>query len=57
MNSLTEIMPMETAAVTKATLKQRLFTTCYLAVIAVAMVGWLSAFGWAAVAVANWLLA
>lgn len=57
MNSLREIMPMETAAVTKATLKQRLFTTCYLAAIGVAMVGWLLAFGWAAVAVTNWLFA
>jgi hypothetical protein len=38
-------------------LKQRLSTIFYLSAIAVAMVGWLSVFGWGAVAVARWLWA
>jgi hypothetical protein len=54
MNSRTEIMPIEAAAVSTATLKQRLFTICYLTAIAVAMLGWLATLGWAAIAVARW---
>jgi hypothetical protein len=57
MNSLTETMPMEAIAIRRATMKDRLFTACYLAATAVAMIGWLSAFGWVTVAVAKWLLA
>jgi ABC-type enterochelin transport system permease subunit len=34
----------------------RVVTVCYLIAITVAMVGWLSAFGWVTVAVAKWLL-
>lgn len=44
-------------AVSKGTPLQRLFNACYLTAIAVAMVGWLSAFGWITVRVAQWLLA
>jgi hypothetical protein len=57
MNTLTENIPMDATAITKATVKDRLFTACYLAATAVAMIGWLSAFGWVTVAVAKWLLA
>jgi hypothetical protein len=57
MNSLTENMPIEGTAITRATMKDQLFTACYLTATAVAMIGWLSAFGWATVAVAKWLLA
>jgi hypothetical protein len=57
MNSLTENMPIEATAIRRATMKDRLFTACYLAATAVAMIGWLSAFGWVTVAVAKWLLA
>jgi len=57
MNSLAENMPMEATANRRATMKDRLFTACYLAATAVAMIGWLSAFGWVTVAVAKWLLA
>jgi len=62
MNGLTEAMPMEAlstrrAAMNSTTMKDRLFTVCYLTATAVAMVGWLSAFGWVTVAVAKWLLA
>jgi hypothetical protein len=39
------------------TWKRRLSTVYYLIAITVAMVGWLSAFGWVTVAVAKWLLA
>ena len=57
MNGLTETIPMEATAITRAAMKDRLFTACYLTATAVAMIGWLSAFGWATVAVAKWLLA
>jgi hypothetical protein len=57
MNSLTENIPMEASAITNVTAKERLFTVCYLTATGVAMVGWLSAFGWVTVAVAKWLLA
>jgi hypothetical protein len=43
--------------VSTATFKQRLFKIVYLTAITVAMVGWLSVFGWAAIAVGKWLLA
>ena len=56
MNSRTDVMSMEVAAVT-STFKQRLFTICYLAAIAIATVGWLSALGWAAVEAGKWLFA
>jgi hypothetical protein len=39
------------------TWKQRLSTVCYLSAITIAMVGWLTAFGWVTVAVAKWLFA
>jgi hypothetical protein len=52
MNSRTEVMSMEAAAVT-STLRQHLFTICYLAAIAIATVGWLSALGWVAVRLEN----
>ncbi len=58
MNNRAEIMPKaEAAPVTKATLKQRLFTIGFFTAVAVATIGWVSALGWVAVAVANWLLA
>jgi hypothetical protein len=57
MNSLMETLPMEAAAIMTITVKDRLFTVCYLTATAVAMLGWLSAFGWATVVVAKWLLA
>ena len=43
--------------VTRGALLPRFFKICYLAAIAVAMVGWLSAFGWLAVRITLWLLA
>jgi hypothetical protein len=57
MNSLAEVMAMEAAVVRKATLRERSFRICYLTATAVAMVGWLSAFGWVTVTVTKWLLA
>jgi hypothetical protein len=44
-------------AVSPTTFKQRLFNVIYLTAITVAMIGWLSVFGWAAIAVGKWLLA
>jgi hypothetical protein len=55
MNSHTELMPNK-PAVSTATFKQKLSTISYLTAVTVAMVGWLSAFGWVAVVVAKWLL-
>ena len=57
MHGHTEITPFEAVAVGRATLKQRFSVACYLTATAVAMLGWLSAFGWAAATVANWLFA
>ena len=43
------------SAVSRGTILKRLFVIGYLTAIAVAMIGWLSAFGWAAVRLARWL--
>jgi hypothetical protein len=56
MNSQTGIMPTEAAAV-KSALKQRLITVGFFVATGIAMAGWVSALGWAAIAVAKWLLA
>ena len=45
MNDLKEIMHMETAIVEQSHIRAATFKICYLTGIAVAMVGWLSAFG------------
>jgi hypothetical protein len=45
------------SSISRGKLLQRLFRVCYLTAIAVAMLGWLSAFGWISVRVAQWLLA
>ena len=55
MHGHTEITPFEATAVSRATLKQRVSLACYLTATAVAMLGWLSAFGWAAATVAKLL--
>jgi ABC-type enterochelin transport system permease subunit len=44
-------------AISTATFKQTLFNIVYLTAITVAMVGWLSVFGWVVIAVGRWLLA
>jgi hypothetical protein len=48
--------PVEAAAASRATIKQRVLAACYLTAAAVAMLGWLSAFSWAAAEVAKLLL-
>lgn len=57
MNAHTQIKSTEATALARDPVKDRLFRTIYVAATAVAMIGWLSAFGWATVAVAKWLLA
>jgi hypothetical protein len=42
--------------VIKGVLLQRLFQICYLAAVAVAMFGWLSAFWWISIRLAKWLM-
>jgi hypothetical protein len=43
--------------VSRGALLQRLFKICYLAAVAVAMFGWVSAFWWLTVRLAKWLMA
>ena len=56
MNSLTQVMPVG-STVSKGAILKRLFVIGYLTAVAVAMIGWVSAFGWITVRVAKWLLA
>jgi hypothetical protein len=56
MNNVTEVMPLG-SAVGKGVILRRLFVIGYVTAIGVAMVGWVSAFGWLTVRVAKWLLA
>jgi hypothetical protein len=56
MNSLIEVMPVG-SAVSRGTSSQRFFQLCYLSAITVATIGWVSAFAWAAVRLASWVLA
>jgi hypothetical protein len=48
--------PIDPSAASKGTLKQRALVACYLTAAAIAMLGWLSAFSWAATEVAKLLL-
>ena len=57
MNSQTKIFHSEATAISITTPKQRLLTICYLTTIAIATLGWLSALGWFAVAIARRLFA
>jgi hypothetical protein len=57
MNSPANITSIEVGAMSKPTFKQRLSSFCFLTAVTVAMIGWLSAFGWVVVALANWVSA
>ena len=52
MNNVTELMRAGSAA----SRGKRLFVIGYVTAIAVAMVGWISAFGWLTLRAATWLL-
>jgi hypothetical protein len=56
MNSLTRLMPVG-STVGRKTILKRVFVVGYLIAVAVATIGWVSAFGWLTVRVAKWLLA
>jgi hypothetical protein len=56
MNAVSEVMP-ASSPVSRTPLSQRFFAVCYFTVITVATVGWVSAFGWVAVKVVEWLIA
>jgi hypothetical protein len=56
MRRSTEPTPADTAATAKSTLKQRAFVACYVTAITIVMLGWVSAFGWAAAEVINALI-
>jgi hypothetical protein len=55
MNAVTEVMT--AVSVRRGTAAERLFVIGYLTAIAVATIGWVSAFGWAAVRLASWAMA
>jgi hypothetical protein len=55
LNNLSQVM-CAGSTVSRGTLLQRLFTVCYLAAVAVAMFGWLSAFGWLTFRALRWLM-
>ena len=55
MNNVTELMRAG-SVVTRGTILKRLFVIGYVTAIAVAMVGWISAFGWLTLRAATWLL-
>jgi hypothetical protein len=55
MNNVTELMRAG-SAVSRGTILKRLFVIGYVTAIAVAMVGWISAFGWLTLRAATWLL-
>jgi hypothetical protein len=52
MNAVTEVMP-----VSRTSPSLRFLEICYFTAIAIATVGWVSAFGWIALRVVEWLLA
>jgi len=56
MDSSTGPTPITPGAASKSTLKQRALVACYLTAITIAMLGWLSAFDWAAAEVAKLLI-
>jgi hypothetical protein len=56
MNNVTELVPTGSTA-SRGTILKRLFVVGYLTAISVAMIGWISAFGWITVRVAKWLIA
>ena len=55
MNNVTELVPTGSTA-SRGTILKRLFVIGYVTAIAVAMVGWISAFGWLTLRAATWLL-
>lgn len=56
MNSILEVLPVRRPAA-KLAISPQIFRLCYLVAIALATVGWLSAFGWITFSFARWLLA
>jgi hypothetical protein len=56
MNVIAEAVPLG-SAISRGKSSERFFQICYLSAITVATVSWVSAFGWAAVRLASWLMA
>jgi hypothetical protein len=56
MRRSTNRTPLSPNAAEKTTWKERALVACYLAAITIATLGWLSALGWAAAAVAEFLI-
>jgi hypothetical protein len=56
MNAVTDAVPVS-SPVSRTTPSQRFFEICYYTAIIVATIGWVSAFGWITVRVAEWLFA
>lgn len=55
MSGVTQAMPV-VSTLSRGTILKRVFVIGYLTAIAVATVGWVSAFGWITVKFAKWLL-
>ena len=56
MNAVTEAVPLG-SAISRGKLSERFFEICYLSAITVSTIGWVSAFGWAAIRLASWVMA
>jgi hypothetical protein len=56
MNVITEAMPLGSAT-SRGKSSERFFQICYLSAITVSTIGWVSAFGWAAIRLASWVMA
>jgi hypothetical protein len=55
MDNVTKVIPLG-PTVRKGAILNRLFVIAYVTAVAVATIGWVSAFGWLTVRVAKWLL-
>jgi hypothetical protein len=56
MNRLTPVIPV-VSAVSKGTVLKRILLIGYLTAIAIATIGWASAFGWVTLWVVRWFMA
>jgi hypothetical protein len=55
MNSVTDVAP-KRSTVSRGKISRKLFVAGYLTAIAIATIGWLSAFGWITVRAVEWFL-
>jgi hypothetical protein len=53
---VTKLEPDQSTAIRKTALSQRLKQVSFLLALAIAVIGWFAAIGWATVAFANWIM-